>query len=326
MMKQTLMEARHIKKYFPIRKNIFLTQRRYIHAVDNVTFAIRKGEIIGLVGESGCGKTTIARILSCLDVPTAGELYFNEKKVKKLKGKALKDFRKNVQYIFQDPYSSLNPKKTVYDIVSTGIKAFHLLRGRRRIKDQVIAMLEMVGLSSSYLHHYPHEFSGGQRQRLSIARSLAVYPRFLICDEPVSALDVSIQAQIINLLKELQQKLDLSILFISHDLAVVKHISDRINVMYKGKIVEAASSRSLFENTSHPYTRALISAIPEPKPKAGRRRIILPGDVSAATEEIMGCCFADRCYMAVDVCFREAPLARQLVPEHTSFCHFAEKV
>jgi oligopeptide transport system ATP-binding protein len=325
-MKQVLMKACNIKKYFLLRKNIFLTQRKYVRAVDNVTFAIRKGEIIGLVGESGCGKTTIARILSCLDVPTAGELYFKEKRVKKLRGKELKDFRKNVQYIFQDPYSSLNPKKTVYDIVSTGIKAFHLLKGRGRIKDQVITMLEIVGLSSSYLHHYPHEFSGGQRQRLSIARSLAVNPGFLICDEPVSSLDVSIQAQIINLLKELQQKLGLSILFISHDLAVVKHISDRIIVMYKGKVVETASSKSLFENTSHPYTRALISAVPEPKPKAGRRRIILRGDVSAAVDKIRGCCFADRCYMATDVCFREAPLARQLVPDHTSYCHFAEKV
>ncbi|MBN2532406.1 MAG: ABC transporter ATP-binding protein [Spirochaetales bacterium] len=321
-----IIEVKKLKKYFPVRANILFMQKEYIRAVENVSFKIYPQETVGLVGESGCGKTTIGRMIVHLEQPTRGDIYYTGENTRRFRGKQLKAYRKKIQYIFQDPYSSLNPRKIVYNIISMGLRNFHIIKDNRKRKEKVSEILEQVGLPPDYLFNYPHEFSGGQRQRISIARTIAVKPDLIICDEPVSALDVSIQAQVINLLKELKNELYLSILFISHDLALVKHISDRILVMYRGYIVESAPSASLFENTSHPYTKALISAIPEPGLDAHKGRIILKGDVTAVTGEIKGCCFEDRCYMSRDICKREPPLGRQLIPGHVSYCHFAEKV
>lgn len=321
-----VIEVKNLKKYFPIRTNILFMKKEYIRAVENVSFKIYPQETVGLVGESGCGKTTIGRMIIRLEKPTNGEIYYKGENTARFRGIKLKAYRKKIQFIFQNPYSSLNPRKIVYNIISMGMRNFHLIRERKKRKAKTSELLKQVGLPADYLYNYPHEFSGGQRQRISIARTIAVKPDLIICDEPVSALDVSIQAQIVNLLRELKNELYLSVLFISHDLALVKHISDRILVMYRGYIVESASSASLFENTAHPYTKALISAIPEPRPDAHKGRIILKGDVTAVKGEIKGCCFVDRCYMSQDICKRESPLGRQLIQGHVSYCHFAEKV
>ena len=325
-MSSPLIELRTIKKYFPIRKNVFVMHKDYVHAVENVSFKIFPGETLGLVGESGCGKTTTGKIAALLEKPDQGVVLFKGNMIHRMKGKEIKDFRKKVQFIFQDPYSSLNPRKIVHSLITMGLRNFQCIKDKKKLLLKVHEILSEVGLSPDYLHHYPHEFSGGQRQRIAIARSIALAPELLVCDEPVSALDVSVQAQIINLLRDLKNFLGLSMLFISHDLALVKHISDRILVMYRGRIVESATSSSLFENTAHPYTRALISAIPESKTEAQKSRIILKGDVSAATRDIKGCCFVDRCYMAQDLCKTESPLGRQLIQGHTSYCHFPERV
>jgi oligopeptide transport system ATP-binding protein len=321
-----VLELRDIKKYFPVRKNVFVMHKLFVHAVEHISFKIFPGEIIGLVGESGCGKTTTAKIAGLLEKPDQGVVLFKGKDVHHMKRKGIKDFRKKVQFIFQDPYSSLNPRKIVQSIITIGLRNFHLVKEKKQLLRKVNEILSEVGLSPDYLHHYPHEFSGGQRQRIAIARTIAVAPELLICDEPVSALDVSVQAQIINLLRDLKNSLHLSMIFISHDLAVVKHISDRILVMYRGRVVESAPSASLFENTAHPYTRALISAIPEPRPEVNKSRLVLKGDVSSVFNTIKGCCFADRCYMAQDICSSEPPIGRQLVQGHTSYCHFPERV
>jgi oligopeptide/dipeptide ABC transporter ATP-binding protein len=321
-----LLELRDVKKFSPVHKNIFAMHRCFVHAVEQISFRIFPGEIIGLVGESGCGKTTIAKIAGLLEKPDHGNLFFNGKNIHLMRGKEAASLRKQVQFVFQDPYSSLNPRKTVQSLISMGLRNFHLVKDKKQLIHRVTEILFMVGLSPDYLLRFPREFSRGEQQRIAIARAIAVAPELLICDELVSALDVSVQAQIINLLRDLNNSLHLSMLFISHDLAVVKHISDRILVLYKGRVVESASSSSLFENTAHPYTRALISAIPEPRPHENKSRIVLKGDVTPLFNNIKGCCFADRCYMAQDICLSEPPLGRQLVQGHTSYCHFPERV
>lgn len=321
-----VIEIKSIKKHFPIRANILFRQNKHIHAVENVSLKIYPQETVGLVGESGCGKTTIGRMIVSLDKPTGGVIFYRGENIRTFRGKRLKTYRKKVQLIFLDPYSSLNPRKIVYNIISMGLRNFRLIKNIKSRRAKILDLLKQVGLSKDYLYNYPHELSGEQRQRISIARAIAVKPDLIICDEPVSALDVSIQARIVNLLRALKNELYLSMLFISHDLALVKHISDRILVMYRGYIVESAPSASLFENTAHPYTKALISAIPEPRPDAYREGILLKGDVTAVTEEIKGCCFSERCYMVEDICYRDPPIGRQLIQGHVSYCHFAEKV
>ncbi len=321
-----LLAVKELKKYFPVRKNILFGRKTYIHAVDGVSFAIGPQQTVGLVGESGCGKTTLGRSLVNLEKPTAGVIHYKGKNTAHFKRREWHEYRKAVQFIFQDPYSSLNPRKTVYEIITTGLRSFGLLRSKKELTRRAGELLELVGLSAQYCHHYPHEFSGGQRQRLSIARALALSPDLLICDEPVSALDVSIQAQILNLINGLKQQFKLSYIFISHDLAVVKHVSDVIFVMYRGKIVEKAPSASLFAHTGHPYSKALISAIPLPTLKRQKERIILKGDVSTPVGEMTGCCFRDRCYMAQEICALQDPSFKKVAADHTAACHFAEQV
>jgi oligopeptide transport system ATP-binding protein len=301
------LDVRSLKKYFPITKGfIFQRQVGAVKAVDDVSFFIRKGETLGLVGESGCGKTTTGRVILRLMEPTSGEAYFEGRNIFGLSKEDLRRMRRNMQIIFQDPYSSLNPRMTVGDIIGEPLEIHNLARGKEKVR-RVQELLEVVGLSPYHANRYPHEFSGGQRQRIGIARALAVNPKLIICDEPVSALDVSIQAQVLNLLEELQKEFGLTYLFIAHDLSVVKHISDRIAVMYLGKIVEIAAGEELFANPQHPYTEALLSAVPIPDPDMRRERIILPGDVPSPVNPPKGCRFHTRCLYAQESCRIDEP-------------------
>lgn len=302
-----LLVVRHLKTYFPIRKGIFSKTVGYVKAVDDVSFTIRRGETLGLVGESGCGKTTIGRSLLRLIEPTDGEIFFEGKNIRAMNSHELRAVRKDMQIIFQDPFSSLNPRLTVGQMLREVLEVHRLAEGRAAEK-RAAELLEQVGLSAQYLNRYPHEFSGGQRQRLGIARALAVEPKFIICDEPVSALDVSIQSQIINLLQDLQKALGLTYLFIAHDLSVVEHISDRVAVMYLGKIVEIASCEALYQSPQHPYTEALLSAVPVPNPKLKRKRIVLTGDIPSPANVPSGCGFHPRCPKAEEMC-------KQLMPQ-----------
>ena len=298
----TILEVKNLYKHFPITKG-FIMQRQVgaVKAVDGVSFSIRRGETLGLVGESGCGKTTTGRVILRLMEPTSGEASFEGRDIFKLKKEDLRLLRRDMQIIFQDPYSSLNPRMTVGDIVGEPLEIHNLARGKEKLR-RVQELLEVVGLSPYHTNRYPHEFSGGQRQRIGIARALAVNPKLIICDEPVSALDVSIQAQVLNLLEELQKEFGLTYLFIAHDLSVVKHISDRIAVMYLGRIVELSETLELFENPQHPYTEALLSAVPIPDPGMRRERIILPGDVPSPVNPPKGCRFHTRCLYAQESC------------------------
>lgn len=293
-MSEILLDVKGLKKYFPIKRGLFSKTIGNVKAVDDVSFTIRKGETLGLVGESGCGKTTIGRTILRLIEPTAGKVMFEGKDVTELDQKDLKTIRKDMQIIFQDPYSSLNPRMTVGGMI-TEILKFHELAEGEAAEKRVNELLEKVGLSKMQARRYPHEFSGGQRQRIGIARALSVEPKFIVCDEPVSALDVSIQSQIINLLQDLQKELGLTYLFISHDLSVVEHISDRVCVMYLGQIVEIADCKDLYASTKHPYSQALLSAVPIPDPKKKRNRIILTGDVPSPANVPTGCYFHPRC-------------------------------
>jgi len=297
-----ILEVRNLVKHFPITKG-FIVQRQVgaVKAVDGVTFSIRRGETLGLVGESGCGKTTTGRVILRLMEPTSGEALFEGRNIFKLSKEDLRKMRRDMQIIFQDPYSSLNPRMTVGDIIGEPLEIHNLARGKEKVR-RVQELLEVVGLSPYHVNRYPHEFSGGQRQRIGIARALAVNPKLIICDEPVSALDVSIQAQVLNLLQELQKEFGLTYLFIAHDLSVVKHISDRIAVMYLGKIAEIARADEMFENPQHPYTEALLSAVPIPDPGMRRERIILPGDVPSPVNPPQGCRFHTRCLYARESC------------------------
>lgn len=293
-MSENLLEVKGLKKYFPIKKGLFSKTVGYVKAVDDVTFTIRKGETLGLVGESGCGKTTVGRSILRLIEPTAGEVIFEGKNITGMSLKELKNYRKEMQIIFQDPYSSLNPRITVGGMLSEILK-FHEIAEGEAAEKRVEQLLERVGLRKIYARRYPHEFSGGQRQRIGIARALSVEPKFIVCDEPVSALDVSIQSQIINLLQDLQNEYGITYLFISHDLSVVEHISDRVCVMYLGQLVEVAGSTELYANPKHPYTQALLSAVPVPDPQNKSKRIILTGDVPSPANVPSGCYFHPRC-------------------------------
>ena len=303
-----IMQIRGLKTYFPIRQGVFSRVRGWVRAVDDVDLDIPRGQTLGLVGESGCGKTTLGRTILRLIPATAGEVTFDDQSVFHAGRRSLRQLRREMQIIFQDPIGSLNPRMTVESIVSEPLKVHHLGRGRP-LRQKVANLLERVGLSSRYLNRYPHEFSGGQRQRIGIARALAVQPDFIVADEPVSALDVSIQAQIINLMEDLQEKFGLTYLFIAHDLSVVRHISDRVAVMYLGKLMELTGRVELYDRPLHPYTRALLSAVPIPDPalESRRERIILTGDVPSPLNPPPGCVFHTRCPLAIDQCRQEVP-------------------
>lgn len=313
---EILIEVKNLKKYFQVGKHATLK------AVDDVSFFIRKGETLGLVGESGCGKTTCGRTVMGMYSATGGEVLFDGIDVHKLGKKSKKDFARRAQIIFQDPYASLNPRMTVGDIIGEGIDIHNLYTGQERT-NRVYQLLQLVGLNKEHGSRFPHEFSGGQRQRIGIARALAIEPEFIVCDEPISALDVSIQAQIVNLLIQLQQELGLTYLFIAHDLSMVKHISDRVGVMYLGSMVELASSHDLYEKPLHPYTQALLSAIPVPDPEVERNkaRIKLEGEVPSPINPKPGCRFTPRCRYAKPICSLETPILKEIEKEHYVACH-----
>ena len=315
MSNETILEVKNLKKYFDLGKG------RVLKAVDNVTFSIKKGETFGLVGESGCGKSTTGRTIINLYNATGGEVIFKGQNVHKLQGRELKKFNRSMQMIFQDPYACLNPRMTVGDIIGEGIDIHGLLKGRQR-QERIFELLQTVGLNAEHASRFPHEFSGGQRQRIGIARSLAIEPDFIIADEPISALDVSIQAQVVNLLKKLQEERGLTYLFIAHDLAMVKHISDRIGVMYLGSLVEVAESNELYRKPMHPYTEALLSAIPIPDPEVerSRERIILEGDVPSPVNPPSGCRFRTRCPKAMPECAHTVPELKEIEPNHFVAC------
>ncbi len=315
---KTLVEVKNLKQYFPVTTGFLKTTP--LKAVDDVSFTIEKGETLGLVGESGCGKTTVGRSLLNLYKPTSGEVWFDGSLVNK---QSLREFRRRAQMVFQDPYSSLNPRMTVGDIVAEPIDIHKLCKTKKERHERVQELLRIVGISGEQSTRYAHEFSGGQRQRIGIARALASNPEFIVCDEPVSALDVSIQAQVINMLEDLQQEMGLSYLFIAHDLSVVKHISNRIAVMYLGKIVEMAESNELHHHAQHPYTVSLLSAVPMPDPKRAReaKRIVLQGDVPSPLKLTSGCSFRTRCRFATEKCAQECPAMREVAPGHFVACH-----
>ena len=306
-------------------KSFNLGHGNSLKAVNDVSFTIAQGETLGLVGESGCGKSTVGRTLLRLYEPTSGEVNFNGRNIYSLSGKELKAARRDMQMIFQDPYASLNPRMTISDIIGEALDIHKLVTTSAERKARVAELLELVGLNSDHANRYPHEFSGGQRQRIGIARALAVDPRFIVCDEPISALDVSIQAQVVNLLKELQERLGLTYLFIAHDLAMVKHISDRVAVMYLGKMAELATSEELYSNPLHPYTKALMSAIPIPDPEveASRERIVLSGELPSPVNPPSGCFFRTRCPMATEKCAKEMPALEERKSGHFVACHYA---
>jgi oligopeptide transport system ATP-binding protein len=322
---EVLLEVQNLKKYFPVRGGILQTVRAQVRAVDDVSFHIMKGETLGVVGESGCGKTTVGRTILRLVPPTGGKVVFNGQDLFALSGSALKTMRRELQIIFQDPYSSLDPRMPVGESIAEGLEA-HGIGTKRDRNEIVVNYLKKVGLESYHARRYPHEFSGGQRQRIGIARALALNPKLIVCDEPVSALDVSIQAQVLNILKDLQREFGLTFLFIAHNLGVVEHISDRVAVMYLGKMVELASRENLFRSPKHPYTRALMSAVPVPNPLVRRERIILQGDVPSPLNPPSGCRFHTRCWMARDICRTTEPVFEQKSTGHWSACHFAEEV
>ena len=317
---EPLLVVKNLKKYFPLKRGIWFGEGAEVRAVDGVSFEVRRGETMGLVGESGCGKSTMARLILRLLEPTAGEVYFGKASVFETNKEEMRQLRRRMQIVFQDPYSSLDPRMPVDEIVGEGLTIHRLARGKEQT-DRVVDLLEMVGLGREHMGRYPHEFSGGQRQRIGIARALAVGPEFLIADEPVSALDVSIQAQIINLFEDLQEQLGLTYLFIAHDLRVVKHISDRVAVMYLGQIVELADSDELYRNPLHPYTQALLSAIPEVDPQSKRQRIFLEGDPPSPVQIPSGCRFHPRCPKRFDRCDQEEPVLREVSAGHWVSCH-----
>lgn len=316
-----LLEVKHLKKYFRTGKNM-------LKAVDDVSFFIKKGETVGVVGESGCGKTTCGRTILGLYDKTDGEVLYRGKDVHQLKGRERKQFTKQAQIIFQDPYASLDIKMKVQEIIAEGIRAHGLLKNEKEIREKVKELLITVGLDAGYADRYVHEFSGGQRQRIGIARALAVEPEFIVCDEPISALDVSIQAQIVNLLDELQRKKGLTYLFIAHDLSMVKYISDRVMVMYLGKIMEITEADRLYEQPAHPYTKALLSAIPIPDPKVEltKKRIKMEGEIPSPLNPPSGCRFANRCPYVEERCREEEPELRLIAPNHYAACHKCLKI
>jgi oligopeptide transport system ATP-binding protein len=321
MANEKLLQVRDLRKYFDIKRGFFWGEKAKVHAVDGVSFDLIHGETLGLVGESGCGKSTTGRLILRLIEPTSGEVVFENVPIFQSDKSQMRRLRQRMQIIFQDPYSSLNPRMTVEQIVGEGIVIHKLCQTRAERRERVADLLQKVGLSPDHMHRYPHEFSGGQRQRVGIARALAVKPKLIIADEPISALDVSIQAQVINLLEDLQEQFDLTYLFIAHDLRVVEHISDRVAVMYLGQIVELSDGQELYAKPLHPYTEALLSAIPIPDPTTKRQRIILEGDPPSPIFPPKGCRFHTRCHKRFDRCDKEDPVLREVAPRHWVACH-----
>ncbi|SDY77630.1 peptide/nickel transport system ATP-binding protein [Proteiniborus ethanoligenes] len=321
-----LLEVRDVKKYFPVQGGFFKKTIGHVKAVDGVSLYIRRGETLGLVGESGCGKSTLGRTIARLYEPTEGEIIYDGIDIAGLKGQELKNLRRKMQIIFQDPYSSLNPRMNVSTIVGEAMLAHGMVKKGAEFNARVLQVVENCGLSDYHIYRYPHQFSGGQRQRIGIARALALNPEFIVCDEPVSALDVSIQSQILNLMMDLQEKMGLSYLFISHDLSVVKHISDRIGVMYLGSIIELADKHTLYSDPLHPYTRALLSAIPVADPTNIRKMEPIIGEIPSNVNVPTGCKFHTRCVYAKDICKEQVPEYKEIKPEHFVACHFAGEI
>ena len=325
-----LLEVKNLQKHFPVQKGFIKKTVNYVKAVDDVSFIIKKGETFGLVGESGCGKTTTGRCIVRLIEPTNGEIIFHDEDtggthVQNLEGKEMLALRRNMQIIFQDPYASLNPRLTIKRIVSEPLVVNNSVRNDE-IEERVAKLLQAVGIPPDVMDRYPHAFSGGQRQRIGIARALALNPKLIVCDEPVSALDVSVQAQVLNLLKELQDEMELTYLFVAHDLSVIKHICDRVAVMYVGKLVEVADTKSLYSTPKHPYTEALLSAVPIPDPRARKERKVLQGEVANPANPPSGCYFHPRCPYAQDICAIETPQLQEVGNGHEVACHFANEL
>ncbi|QSY51252.1 ABC transporter ATP-binding protein [Streptomyces griseocarneus] len=333
---EPILQVRNLVKHFPLTQGILIRKQiGAVQAVDGVSFDLYQGETLGIVGESGCGKSTVAKLLMTLETATSGEVFYKGQDITKLSGRALKAVRRNIQMVFQDPYTSLNPRMTVGDIIGEPFEIHPEVAPKGDRRKRVQELLDVVGLNPEYINRYPHQFSGGQRQRIGIARGLALNPEIIICDEPVSALDVSVQAQVVNLMEKLQDEFNLSYVFIAHDLSIVRHISDRVGVMYLGKMAEIGTDSEIYDHPTHPYTQALLSAVPVPDPDAreGRERIILTGDVPSPANPPSGCRFRTRCWKAEDKCAQEVPLLA--VPEvfagkktpaaHESACHFAEE-
>ncbi len=319
-MAESMLQVKNLVKYFPIKKGVFRRTVGWIKAVDDISFEVYSGETLGLVGESGCGKTTTALTILRLEEPTRGQIFFEGEDITRINKKEMRNKRKDMQIIFQDPYSSLNPRIKIKNIIAEGMETHNILKDTQERYKKVGELLERVGIPAKYMDRFPHEFSGGQRQRIGIARALALEPKIIMCDEPISALDVSIRSQIINLLKDLQKEYYLTYLFVAHDLSVIKYISDRVIVMYLGKIVEIAEKKEFFENTLHPYAQALVSAVPVPNPDYLRKRIILPGDVPSPANPPEGCRFHPRCSKVMPVCSKREPQLYEVKKGHSVSC------
>ena len=319
-----LLEGRNLKKYYSVKSGFLNKDRRSVKAVDGINLSVKQGEILGIVGESGCGKSTLGRSILRLIEPTSGEVIFEGTNICGLKKEEMRLKRREMQIVFQDPGASLNPRLTVGEIIGEPLEVFHICEGKEK-EERIYKLMDLVGINRAYINRFPHEFSGGQRQRLGIARALAVNPKLIICDEPVSALDVSIRAQVLNLIKELKDKLNLTYIFISHDLSVVHHICDRVAVMYLGRVVEIADKKQIYENPVHPYTKALLSAIPMPDPEVKRERIILQGDVPNPADPPSGCHFHKRCPYAKKECSETVPPFVTVEPGHQVLCWLAEE-